>query len=120
MDGKTIETHFQYLEVVNMLTVQQMQEQAKPKPSMAYWQGAKANMEVGNIQGRGKLMEVHEKKFRFRPGQAIKGKIPPIEETFKSVVHIFDGKVGMIDEEAYNEATSNWIRQAEPNEELKN
>lgn len=76
------------------------------------------------------FMEVHEKKVQFRLGyqpsldgtndQAIKGKIPPIEETFKSVVHIFDGKVGMIEEEAYNEATSNWIRQAEPNEELKN
>lgn len=101
VDGETIETPFQYLEVVNVLSIQQTSEQPKSEPS----QGAKA------------IMEVHENKGRFgleyqlfldgTIDQSIKRKIPLVEETFKSVGLIFNGKVEMIEEEAYNEATYN-------------
>lgn len=39
-----------------------------------------------------------------------KGQFLPLHEIFKSVGHIFGGHVAMIDEVAYNEATSSWIR----------
>lgn len=51
--------------------------------------------------------------------QVIKGKIPPMEETFMSAGHIFDGQVTIIHEEAYNEVISSWIHQAKPGEELE-
>lgn len=89
----------------------------------------KSITEVGNVEGRGKLVELHEKKDQFGLGyqlsldgendQEIKGNTHLVEEIFESVGHILDGQITMIDEEAYNEATSSWIRPTEPDEELK-
>ena len=46
--------------------------------------------------------------------------IPFVEETFTSVGHIFGNQVAIINEEAYEEVVSSWIRHAAPEEELKN
>lgn len=52
--------------------------------------------------------------------QARKGQIILVQENFTSALHIFGGHVAMIDEIAYNGATSEWIRQGAPREELNN
>lgn len=65
VEGEIIETPFQYLEVVNVLTVQQELEPPKLEILMAFWQGDKAIIEVRNAQGWGKLVEVHEKNDKF-------------------------------------------------------
>lgn len=87
-------------------------------------------MEAGNTEGWGKVLELPEKKDRFRPGyqlslgkrdiQTGKGKILPVQETFTSVGHIFRGHIAMINEIDCNEATSYWIRQGSLREELRN
>lgn len=76
------------------------------------------------------MVEVREKRDKFglwyKPSldeasnQRNKEQIPSVEETFTSVGHIFGNPVAMINEEAYEEGVSNWIRQAAPDEELKN
>lgn len=52
--------------------------------------------------------------------QRDKKQVSPVEETFTSVCHIFGDQVVMINGKAYNEAVSSWVRQAVPDEELKN
>lgn len=99
IDGETVETRFQDLEVVSMVTVQPTKEQPKSEPSMAYWKGAKSLVETRDVQCRGKLVEIHEKKNQFGLGyQASFGKrdiqddkwiIPLVEKIFTSVGHIF-------------------------------
>ena len=76
------------------------------------------------------MIEVREKWEKFgigyepssvrESGQPDKKKIPPVEETFTSVSHIFGNQITMISYEAYNEVVSIWIRQAAPDEKLKN
>ncbi|XP_050893493.1 uncharacterized protein LOC127100384 [Lathyrus oleraceus] len=110
LEGEITETPFQSLEVVN--------------------QGTKAAIENGRAQGWGKVIEVLEKWDTFGLGyepslveassQHDKKQVPPIEETFTSVGHIFSGHVVMINDEAYDEVVSSWIHQAAPDEELKN
>lgn len=99
IEGETIETPFQYLEVVNVFTVHYMSKLPKLELSMTYLEGAKVIIEIGNAQGWGKLVEVHEKKDNFGLGyqpsldeannQVIKGHTPLVEETFTSASHIF-------------------------------
>lgn len=55
VNGETIETPFQSLEMVNVLTIQQTQEQPKYEPSMAFWKGAKAIMELVMSKARASL-----------------------------------------------------------------
>lgn len=45
VDGETIETPFQALEVVSIIVVQLLEEQPKSEPSMAFYKG------VGNVEG---------------------------------------------------------------------
>ncbi|XP_050920068.1 uncharacterized protein LOC127137672 [Lathyrus oleraceus] len=116
VEGEITETPFQSLEVVNIMTVQQTSESPKSEPSMASWQGAKAVIENGNAQGRGKVIEVRKKRDKFGLGyepssvevgnQRDKKQIPSVEETFTSAGHIFGGQVAMINEEAYEEVVS--------------
>lgn len=68
VEGEITETSFQSLEVVNVLTVQQISESPKSKLSMAFWKGAKATIENGNAQGWGKVIEVREKWDKFGLG----------------------------------------------------
>ncbi|XP_050896908.1 uncharacterized protein LOC127103720 [Lathyrus oleraceus] len=106
VDGEITETPFQYLEVVNMMVVQQTLETPKSGPSMASWQGAKAVMERENAQDWGKVVEVNQKRDKFGLGydpssievgnQHDKEQIPPIEETFTNAGHIFGNQVAMI------------------------
>lgn len=66
------------------------------------------------------LIEVREKRDKFGLGyepskgeadnQHDKEKIPTVEETFISAGHIFGDQVAMINEEAYEEVVSSWIR----------
>lgn len=58
VEGKITQTRFQSLEVVNVLTVQQISESPKLELSMASWKGAKVIIETGNAQGWGKLIEI--------------------------------------------------------------
>lgn len=128
--SEIVETPFQALKVVSVVAVQPTEKQPKSEPSMAYWKGDKAIMENWNVEGWGKVIELREKKDQFRVGyqpslgkrdiQASKGQILLVQENFTSALHIFGGHVAMIDEIAYNEATSEWIRQGAPGEELNN
>lgn len=112
------------------MIVQQTSESPKSEPSMASWQGAKAAIENGNAQGLGKVIEVREKRDKFGLGyepssveagnHQDKEKIPSVEETLTNDGHIFGDQVAMINEEAYEEVVSSWIRQAAHDEELKN
>lgn len=87
---------------------------------MAFWQGAKVVIEIGNTQGWSKLIEVRKKRDKFGLGyepssdkasnQPDKKQIPPVEEIFTSAGHIFGNQIAMIGYEAYNEAVSSWIR----------
>lgn len=130
VEGEITKTPFQSLEVVNVLTVKQISESPKSELSMASWQGAKAAIENGNAQGWGKVIEVREKWDKFGLGyepslveansQHDKKQVPPIEETFNSVGHIFSDQVAMINDEAYDEMVSSWVHQVAPDEELKN
>lgn len=65
VDGEITETPFQSLQVVNVLTVQQVPESPKLEFSMASWQGAKVVIEIGNARGWGKLIEIREKLDMF-------------------------------------------------------
>lgn len=62
----------------------------------------------------------YEPSLNNENNQLDKNKIPPVEETFISVGHIFGNQIAMIGDEAYNEVVSSWICQAVPDEELKN
>lgn len=78
----------------------------------------------------GKVLELLEKKDRFRLGyqpslgkedfQVGKGQVLPMQKTFTSSSHIFGGQVAMVDEVTFNEATPYWVRQGVPGEELRN
>lgn len=89
VDGETIETPFQALEVVSVVGAHPVEEQQKSELSMASWKGAKVIVGVGNIEGWGKVLELPENKDRFRLGyqlslgkrdiQTGKGKILPMQ-----------------------------------------
>lgn len=130
VDGEITKTPFQSLEVVNVLTVQQVPEPPKLELSIASWQGDKVVIVTGNTQGWGKLIEVRKKWDKFGLGyepssdrtnnQLNRKQISHVEETFTNVCHIFGNQITMIEDEAYNEVVSSWIRQVAPSEELKN
>lgn len=76
------------------------------------------------------MIEVHEKWDKFGLGyepssveaniQHDTEQIPSVEETFTSDGHIIGDQAAMVNEEVYEEVVSSWIRQAAPDEELKN
>lgn len=59
VDGQTVETPFQDLEVVSDVVVQPMEEHQKSETSMASWKGAKA--EARNTEGWCKVFELPKK-----------------------------------------------------------
>lgn len=91
---------------------------------MASWRGDKAIIEAGNAQGWGKLIYMREMWDKFGLGyepssdkknHQLNKKIPPIEETFICVGHMFGNQIIMIEDEANYKVVSSWIRQEAPN-----
>lgn len=68
INGETIETPLQALEVVSAVAIHPVEEHHKYELSMASWKGAKSIVEAGNAMGWGKVLEIPKNKDRFGMG----------------------------------------------------
>lgn len=111
-EGQIHKTPFQAFEVVRVVMVPPAKETKNDEFPMVSWKDARIVIEVGHLEGWGRVLELpvnkdhsslgyHSQQSTLRKSmkKAIEGHVLPLLDIFTSVGHLVDGQISMVEED---------------------